>query len=64
VVIPHELSEAAEQLRLSFPETLDLLEAYNSVVARRSNRPKGTMSVDDWKALWDAVKHVIRKVYG
>jgi hypothetical protein len=63
-VIPQELSEAAEQLRLSFPETLDLLEAYNSVVARRSNRQKGTMSVEDWKTLWDAVKQVIRKVYG
>lgn len=64
VVIPSELSEAAEQLRLSFPETLDLLEAFNSVVARRSNRQKGTMSVEDWKTFWDAVKHVIRKVYG
>jgi transcriptional regulator with XRE-family HTH domain len=64
VVIPQELSEAAEQLHLSFPETLDLLEAYNSVVARRSNRQKGTMSVEDWKTLWDAVKQVIRKVYG
>jgi transcriptional regulator with XRE-family HTH domain len=64
VIIPQELSEAAEQLHLSFPETLDLLDAYNSVVARRSNRQKGTMSVEDWKKLWEAVKHVIRKVYG
>jgi transcriptional regulator with XRE-family HTH domain len=64
VLIPQELSEAAEQLRLSYPETLDLLEAYKSVVARRSNRQRGTMSVEDWKTLWDAVKHVIRKVYG
>ena len=64
VVIPPELSEAAEQLHLSFPETRDLLEAYNSVVARRSSRQKGTMSVEDWKNFWDAVKNVIRKVYG
>jgi transcriptional regulator with XRE-family HTH domain len=64
VIIPPELSEAAEELRLSFPETRDLLEAYNSVVARRSNRHKGTMSVDDWKNLWEALKSVIRKVYG
>lgn len=64
VVIPPELSEAAEQLRLSYPETLDLLETYNSVVARRSNRFKGTMSVKDWKELREALKNVIRKVYG
>jgi transcriptional regulator with XRE-family HTH domain len=64
VVIPHELSEAAEQVKLSFQETIELLEAYNSVVARRSNRQKGTMSVQDWVTFWHAVKDVIRKVYG
>ena len=64
VVIPLELSEAAEELRLSYPETLDLLDAYNSVVARRSDRSKGTMSVKDWKELHAAVKSVIRRVYG
>jgi transcriptional regulator with XRE-family HTH domain len=64
VVIPPELSEAAEQLHLSYPETLDLLEAYNSVIARRSNRFRGTMSVNDWKDLQAALKNVIRRVYG
>lgn len=64
VVIPMELSHAAEELRLSYPETLDLLDAYNSVVARRSDRSKGTMSVKDWKELHAAVKSVIRRVYG
>jgi len=64
VVIPRELSQAAEELRLSYPETLDLLDAYNSVVARRSDRSKGTMSVKDWKELHAAVKSVIRRVYG
>src|ERR1700683_5156718 len=28
ILIPSELSEAAEQLHLTYPETLDLLEAY------------------------------------
>ena len=37
VVIPYELSAAAEQLHLSYAQTLELLDAYNSVVARRSN---------------------------
>ncbi|MCI0627293.1 MAG: helix-turn-helix transcriptional regulator [Acidobacteria bacterium] len=64
VVIPSELSEAAEELHLTYPETRDLLEAYNSIVARRSNRFKGTMSVRDWKNLHEALKSVIRKVYG
>lgn len=64
VVIPLELSQAAEELRLSYPEALDLLDAYNSVVARRSDRSKGTMSVKDWKELHAAVKSVIRRVYG
>lgn len=64
VVIPPELSEAAEQLHLTFPETLDLLEVYNSVIARRSARFKGTMSVKDWKDLHAALKNVVRKMYG
>src|ERR1700686_4176444 len=45
VVIPIELSEAAEALHLSYPETLDLLEAYGSIVARGSNRLKGMMTI-------------------
>jgi transcriptional regulator with XRE-family HTH domain len=64
VVIPSELSEAAQELHLSYPETLELLEAYNSVVARRSTRSKGTMSAKDWKELHEALKSVIKKVYG
>jgi transcriptional regulator with XRE-family HTH domain len=64
VVIPVELSEVAEELHLSYPETLDLLEAYGSVIARRSNRHKGTMTVDDWKSLHKALSNVVKKVYG
>jgi transcriptional regulator with XRE-family HTH domain len=64
IMIPPELSQAAEEMHLSYPQTIDLLEAYNSVVARRSNRSKGTMSAADWKDLHAALKSVIRKVYG
>jgi transcriptional regulator with XRE-family HTH domain len=64
VVIPVELSEAADELELSYLETLDLLEAYGSIVARRSNRLKGTMTVADWRALHTALKSVVRRVYG
>jgi len=64
VMIPMELSEVAEELHLSYPETLDLLEAYGSIVARRSNRHKGTMTVEDWKTLHKALRDVVKKVYG
>jgi hypothetical protein len=64
VMIPMELSEAAEALHLSYPETLDLLEAYGSIIARRSNRHKGTMTVEDWKTLHKALRDIVKKVYG
>jgi len=63
VVIPAELSEAAEQLHLSFQQTIDLLEAYNSVVARRSNRPRANPSIHYWKNLHQALEE-IRKMHG
>jgi transcriptional regulator with XRE-family HTH domain len=64
IMIPAELSQAAEQLHISHQETLDLLEAYNSVVARRSSRNKKTLAVEDWKELHKALKSVLRKTYG
>lgn len=63
VLIPAELSEAAEQLHLSFQQTIDLLEAHNSVVARRSNRPRANPPVQYWKGLHHALER-IRKTYG
>jgi transcriptional regulator with XRE-family HTH domain len=56
VVIPHELSEAAGELKLSYAETLELLDAYTSVVARRSNKSRRYFSVEDWKNLHRAIK--------
>ncbi len=63
VVIPAELSQAAEQLHLSFQQTIDLLEGYNSVVARRSSRPRANPSVQYWKELHEALQK-LRKNYG
>ena len=60
VEIPRELSEAAQQLKLSYAQTLELLEANQSVVARRSSKSLKRFGVDDWKELYKA----IRKVYG
>lgn len=58
VVIPPELSEAAEQLRLTYAETLELLDAYKSVVARRSSKSQRQFSTEDWKNLHKAIKRV------
>jgi transcriptional regulator with XRE-family HTH domain len=63
IVIPAELSQAAEQLHLSFQQTIDLLEAYNSVVARRSTRLRANPSVEDWEKLHRELQR-LRKNYG
>ncbi len=58
VVIPPELSEAAEELNLSYAQTLELLEAHRSVIARRSSKAAKRFTVDDWKQLHRAIKTV------
>ena len=58
VKIPPELSQAAQELGLSYSETLMLLEAHEAVVARRSQRSIARATVDDWKNLHSAIKTV------
>jgi len=58
VVIPYELSAAAEQLHLSYAQTLELLDAYNSVVARRSNSGRRPFNVEQWKQFHSAIQKV------
>ena len=58
VVIPPELSQAAEELDLTYTQTLELLEAHRSVIARRSNRGLRKFRVDDWKRLHKAVTDI------
>lgn len=58
VVIPPELSEVAEELNLSYADTLELLEAHRSVVARRSSKGTKRFTTDDWKQLHRAIKNV------
>jgi len=55
VVIPPGLSKAAQEMNWSYPETLELLDAYNSVVARRSNRTVPDFNKEDWKKLHSAI---------
>ena len=58
VVIPPELSQAAEELGLSYAQTLETLEAHNSVVARRSNKDTKRLSIEEWKEFYRAIKRV------
>jgi len=58
IIIPPELSAAAERLKLSYADTLELLEAHRSVVARRSNRDTKEFVVQDWIKLHEAIKKV------
>jgi transcriptional regulator with XRE-family HTH domain len=57
-VIPPELSEAAERLNLSYAQTVELLEAHRSVVARRSMKQSKPFTAADWIALHKAIKQV------
>ena len=58
VVIPSALSEYAEKMNLTYSETRELLDAHNSVVARRSSRSTKEFTIDDWKKLHVAIKKV------
>ena len=58
VVIPPELSHAAEELQLTFNQTIDLLEAQRSVVARRTQKSMKSLTVEDWKELHKTLKRV------
>lgn len=58
VVIPPELSEAAEKLNLSYAQTVELLEAHRSVIAKRSMKQSKSFAREDWVALHKAIKQV------
>lgn len=58
VSIPPELSRLAEEMELSYRETLTLLEAHQAVVARRSAKLLKPPSVDEWRKFYKAIKDV------
>lgn len=58
VVIPSALSKYAEKVNLTYAEARELLDAHNSVIARRSSRSLKEFTVDDWKRLHMAIKKV------
>ena len=59
IVIPPELSRAAEELGLTYSQAIDVLEAHRSVIARRSHTGLRKLSVEDWKNLHKAIKDVL-----
>lgn len=58
LLIPRELNEYAEREHLSYKETMELLAAHNSVVARRSNATARAFTVEDWKNLHETLKRL------
>ena len=58
VSIPPELSQLAEELELSYSETLTLLEAHEAVVARRAARQLRQPTVEEWRRFYLAIKDV------
>lgn len=57
-VIPRELAMFAQEQSLSYAQTVELLNAHNSVVARRSKLGRPTLTVTEWRKLYDAIKDV------
>ena len=58
VRIPPELSELAQDLDLTYAETLTLLNAHESVVARRRLSATRHPTKDDWRKLHAAIKRL------
>lgn len=60
IIIPPELSQAAEELNLSYSDTLDLVKTFNSAIARRGNKYRKELTVDGWKKFHEAIKEAFK----
>jgi transcriptional regulator with XRE-family HTH domain len=58
VRIPAELSAAAQELNLTYAETLMLLDAHDAIIARRRLKGSMPLTMDEWKRLHKAIKSV------
>ena len=58
IIISRELSQAAEDLNLSYSDTLDLLNTCNSAVARSGKKYRKELTVEGCKKLHAAIKEV------
>lgn len=61
IEIPVELSELAEELSLTYKQTLTLLEISSSIVARRSTKSREQQTTDDWRNLYKGVQQFLEE---
>jgi transcriptional regulator with XRE-family HTH domain len=61
VVVPDALSQIAAGEGWTYSETLQVLEAYNTVVARRSSEQRPEFDQAQWKRLYAAIKSVFNQ---
>ena len=59
IEIPTELSEVAQELGLSYQQTLALLQVDRTIVAYRSGKRRGRKNKEDWQSLYrDLSEHI------
>lgn len=61
IEIPVELSRVAEELHLTHSETMGILEAYSSIVARRNPQGARRYTESDWRELHKALEPFLQK---
>ena len=52
IEIPTELSEVAQELRLTYQQTLILLQVDRTIFAYRSGKRRGRKNKEDWRSLY------------
>ena len=59
IEIPTELSAVAQELGLSYQQTLALLQVDRTIVAYRSGKRRGRKNKEDWRSLYrDLSEHI------
>jgi transcriptional regulator with XRE-family HTH domain len=61
ISIPIALSEAADELRLSFRNTVRILQGAQSLTARRSSTPQEEWAKQDWITFYEKVKFILEE---
>lgn len=61
IEVPRGLSEYAEELGLSYRQTMMLLDIERSIVARRGGRNRSIRNKNHWRTLHDAVKDFLEE---
>ena len=59
IEIPRELGDLAEELGLTYSQTIAILGVDKSIVARRSSGSRNRKSTEDWRGLYESVKQYL-----